>query len=344
VNRSTQIIRVAAESPSADILREAAAVLRAGGLVAFPTETVYGLGADALDEAAVRRVFEVKGRPPDNPLIVHVSSVAQAKELAREFPLVAAKLAAKFWPGPLTLVLRHSDKLPLVVTAGLETVAVRMPAQPVALALIQALGKPVVGPSANLSGRPSPTSAEHVAQDLNGKIEMILDAGPTRIGVESTVLDVTEAPPLILRLGGLTREQIESVIGPVATVATQHKLRRSPGTRHRHYSPRARVVLVEEGDVDAFAQLLQAARHAGHRVGVMAHSEALKNHTGGDVARVLPSRVEGIARELFRALRELDEQNVDVILVETVTTEGLGAAVMDRLRRAAGADEKHAAQ
>jgi L-threonylcarbamoyladenylate synthase len=221
-----------------------------------------------------------------------------------------------------------------LVTAGLDTVAVRMPDHPVALALIRALGEGIVGPSANLSGKPSPTTAQHVYDDLRGQIEVILDSGQTTIGMESTVVDVTVDPPVILRLGGLTRERIEEVIGPVVTDSTRDRNKRSPGTRHRHYAPKAKVLLVRHGDPAAFAALLQEQRQAGRTVGTIVHSALLSKLESGEFYRVLPSAIDIFARHLFRTLRELDAMRVEVIVVESVEEDGLGATVMDRLRRA----------
>ena len=330
----TRILPVSPEALDADIITQAADVLRRGGLVAFPTETVYGLGADVLNLEAVKKVFDVKGRPPDNPLIVHVAGTKQLDDIVDEIPDKAKMLGEAFWPGPLTLVMKRTILVSDLVTAGLDTVAVRMPDHPVALALIRALGEGIVGPSANLSGKPSPTTAQHVYDDLRGQIEVILDSGQTTIGMESTVVDVTVDPPVILRLGGLTRERIEEVIGPVVTDSTGDRSRRSPGTRHRHYAPKAKVLLVRHGDPAAFAALLQEQRQAGRTVGTIVHSALLSKLESGEFYRVLPSAIDIFARHLFRTLRELDAMRVEVIVVESVEEDGLGATVMDRLRRA----------
>ncbi|MBF8295573.1 MAG: Threonylcarbamoyl-AMP synthase [Bacteroidetes bacterium] len=330
----TKILPVSPEALDAEIITQAADVLRRGGLVAFPTETVYGLGADVLNLEAVKKVFDVKGRPPDNPLIVHVAGTKQLDDIVDEIPDKAKTLGEAFWPGPLTLVMKRTILVSDLVTAGLDTVAVRMPDHPVALALIRALGEGIVGPSANLSGKPSPTTAQHVYDDLRGQIEVILDSGQTTIGMESTVVDVTVDPPVILRLGGLTRERIEEVIGPVETDSTGDRSRRSPGTLHRHYAPKAQVLLVRHGDPAAFAALLQDQRQAGRKVGSIVHSALLAKLESGEFYRVLPSSIDIFARHLFRTLRELDAMRVEVIVVEGVEEDGLGATVMDRLRRA----------
>jgi len=331
----TKLARLNADSPDEAPIMEAAAILRKGGLVAFPTETVYGLGADALNAEAVEHVFQAKGRPMDNPLIVHIADRDQLFELADEIPEKGLRLAKEFWPGPLTLVVNKTFLVPDVVTAGQKTVAVRVPDHPVALALIAAVGSGIVGPSANISGRPSPTTGEHVFADLKGRIDMVLDTGPTEIGIESTVVDVTIDPPAILRSGGLYKESLEDIVGPVRYASEGELLRRSPGTRHRHYAPKAEVVLVKEGDMKGLTDNLQKFRQKGKTVGCIVHSHALAKVESGDYFRILPTPIEFFARYLFRTFREFDEGGIQVILVETVAEKGLGAAVMDRLRRAA---------
>ncbi|WP_297548875.1 L-threonylcarbamoyladenylate synthase [Thermococcus sp.] len=308
-----------------------------GKLVAFPTETVYGLGADALNEKAVRRIFEAKGRPADNPLIVHIADFNDLKKLAREIPREAKLLAERFWPGPLTLVLPKREEVPLVTTGGLDTVAVRMPAHEIALALIRA-SKPVAAPSANISGKPSPTLAEHVIDDFYGKIEAIVDGGETRVGVESTVIDLSSERPTLLRPGGLPLEEIERVIGPVeihpAVKGKAVDLARAPGMKYKHYSPNAQVLVVEgpkERVREKIKELVEEYRSKGYRVGVMA-TEKLE----ADEFFHLGKTVEDVAKNLFKALRELDRRGVDVIIAEGVEERGLGLAVMNRLRKASG--------
>lgn len=326
----TTILNAAAGDADLHI-RAAADVLRRGGLVAFPTETVYGLGADAFSAEAVAKVFEAKGRPPDNPLIVHIADIMYFFEIAETISPIAQKLADKFWPGPLTLVVRHRKQFPSIVVAGLPTVAVRMPKHPIALRLIRLFGRGIVGPSANLSGKPSPTTAQHVYDDLGGKIDIILDAGPTTIGVESTVIDVTTETPVILRLGGLPRMDLESVIGAIVTTREANILQRSPGTRHRHYAPRAPVELVRIGDNEDFAAAL--ARHRGKRIGCILHS--LSSHGVMGNLDVIAATIEEYPGLLFESLRALDQRGAEVILVESIPEVGVGEAVMDRLRRAA---------
>jgi L-threonylcarbamoyladenylate synthase len=339
-------------------IARAAAVIRAGGLVAFPTETVYGLGADALNEDAVRKIFLAKERPADDPLIVHIASASQLPQLARQIPQRAWDLIERFWPGPLTLVLPKTERVPTVTTGGLDTVAVRMPSHPVAKRLIELSAVPIAAPSANRFGRPSPTIAKHVWEDLHGRIELILDGGPTPIGVESTVLDLTVDPPMVLRPGGVTLEELRAVLGDVQMLDAAHTeaAKRSPGTRSRHYAPRAQVLLVEQGAAEAALKEL-----SGKRVGVLVHPPSplcsplprrgegmgvrveelpspCRGGAGGEVIIIqMPRSLKAYARRLFAVLRELDEQGVDVIVVEKLQERGLGRAIMDRLRRASQA-------
>ncbi|NJE41686.1 L-threonylcarbamoyladenylate synthase [Thermococcus sp. GR6] len=318
-------------------IKIAAKFILEGKLVAFPTETVYGLGADALNEEAVRRIFEAKGRPADNPLIVHIADFDDLKKLAREIPDEARLLAEKFWPGPLTVVLPKKEEVPTVTTGGLDTVAVRMPAHPIALALIRA-STPIAAPSANISGKPSPTLAEHVIDDFYGKIECIIDGGETKIGVESTVVDLSGEKPTLLRPGGLPLEEIEKVIGEVEIhPAVRGKLvdvARSPGMKYKHYSPNAQVIVVEgprENVRKKIEELVNEYRKKGLRVGVMATEQY-----DADEFFHLGTSEEEVARNLFKALRELDKRGVDIIIAEGIEERGLGFAVMNRLRKAAG--------
>lgn len=323
--------------PAPEAIAHAAQVIRDGGLVAFPTETVYGLGAEALNPVAVDRIFRAKGRPADNPLIVHVAGVQALRELTSEVPGVALTLGSRFWPGPLTLVLMRSGNVPDITTGGLETVAVRVPAHPVALALLEASERPIAAPSANRSGQPSPTDAHHVLEDLGGRVEMVLDAGATPIGLESTVLDVTQDPPLLLRPGGVPKEDLEEVVGEVRSLQGQtNAAKRSPGTRYRHYAPRATVLLAPVGEAEALAACVL---EEGKTVGIMSRSLVHSRHTRLRV-RGMPLEPASYAREMFAALRELDSQGCQVIVAESVEEEGLGLAVMDRLRRAAAANDK----
>ncbi|MDK2870487.1 MAG: L-threonylcarbamoyladenylate synthase [Pyrococcus sp.] len=319
-------------------LRVAARLIREGKLVAFPTETVYGLGADALNEKAVKRIFEAKGRPADNPLIVHIADFSQVYELAREVPEEAKMLAKKFWPGPLTIVLPRREIVPDVTTGGLDTVAIRMPKNEIALKLIKLSGRPIAAPSANISGKPSPTTAEHVVDDFYGKIECIIDGGETKIGVESTVIDLTEWPPVLLRPGGLPLEEIEKVIGEVrihpAVFGKKVDVAKSPGMKYKHYAPDAEVIVVEgpkEKVRRKIAELVEELKKKGKRVGVIG-SESYN----ADEFFYLGETVEEVARNLFKALRYMDKAKVDIVLAEGVEEKGLGLAVMNRLRKAAG--------
>ncbi len=328
----TEIVRLNPDRPQEEAIEQAARIIRSGGLVAFPTETVYGLGADAMNERAIQKIFEAKGRPPDNPLIVHVSDRSMLDRVAERVTRKAEALIAKFWPGPLTLVLKRRSEVARSVSAGLPTVAVRMPQSKVALELIGRAKTPIAAPSANRSGRPSPTSAAHVALDLGGRIEMILDGGTTNIGIESTVLDLTGDVPLLLRPGWITREQIAETTGPVGR-AKEEELARSPGTRHRHYSPRARVVLVEQDSPQSITQLCKDHLSEGV-VGFIGHTRV-------DIADrnfhpvVLENSAARYAHSIYSALRDMDERGADVIIIEGISESGEGAAVMDRLRRAA---------
>ena len=313
-------------------VEKAAGVLRAGGLVAMPTETVYGLGANAEDSAAVSRIFRVKGRPPSHPLIVHIGGAELLDDWVEHVPATARLLAERFWPGPLTLVLRRGPRVPLEATGGLETVAVRVPDHPVALELLSLFGGGVTAPSANRFGQVSPTTAQHVRAELGGAVDFVLDGGPCEIGVESTIVDATGELPSILRPGGVTREDLEAVLGcPLAVHSTSRV--RVPGQHPSHYAPRARVVLVEPEKVIAEAE---AAQELGHKVGVFlppSFADApVKAHA---VVRV-PASTAAYARELYGFLRELDQQGCDLIIVSVPVEEGLGLAIANRLRRAAG--------
>ncbi len=345
--KQTLVLKVDAQQPDIEKIREAADIIRKGGLVAFPTETVYGLGADALNPKAVLALFEAKKRPIDNPPIVHVENVGDVYRLATQVPLKADKLMRTFWPGPLTLVFKHSRIVPDVTVAGLDTIAVRMPQHPVALALIRESRCPIAAPSANLAGKPSPTAAKHVFDDLNGRIDAILDGGPTRIGVESTVLDLSVEPPLLLRPGGTPLEALKRVLGDVKLhpfVAAEKELpvekARSPGMKHKHYAPNAQVIVVEGAIPAVIAKVKELAGSyslKGVKVGVLATDETLAAYRA-DVVESLGSRfnLAVVAQNLFRLLRELDAEGVDVIIAEGVSTEGLGLAVMNRLRKASG--------
>jgi L-threonylcarbamoyladenylate synthase len=339
----TLVIAVDRDRPDPSEIARAADCLRRGGLVAFPTETVYGLGVHALDADAVQKLFEAKGRPANDPLIVHVAEFADIAPLVSAMPDAAAMLAARFWPGPLTLVLPRSGAIPPAVTAGLETVAVRIPAHPVAHALLHAARIPIAAPSANLFSRPSPTRAAHVLADLNGKIDMVVDAGAADVGLESTVLDVTVSPPLVLRPGAVALETLQSVLPAVriASAADYRAALHSPGLLPKHYAPRAPMTLFQ-GDPaaarDAMTALARTAISAGQRVGVIATAGDRRALDGLQVviAELGPDEnAERAAAKLYAALRELDAAQVDIILArEAPRRDGLWRALGDRLRRA----------
>jgi L-threonylcarbamoyladenylate synthase len=331
----TRVISIDPALPDHAAIQEAAILICAGELVAFPTETVYGLGGDGLNPESLRRIYTVKGRPSDNPLILHIASPQQLRLVAAEASAMADTLMHIFWPGPLTLILPKTTAVPDLATGGLATVAVRMPDHPVALALIHQAGTALAGPSANRSGCPSPTTAQHVLDDLDGRIALVLDAGSTLIGVESTVLDITCSPPVILRPGGISQEAIEAAIGPLGKRPEAAAYRRSPGMRYRHYSPRARVLLLEDTTPDSLQLAVDAARSRHQRVGCVLHRLASVAVPSGVMIKRTGGSVADYAHGLFAALRDLDMLGVEVIIVEGVAEEGLGSAVMDRLRRAA---------
>jgi L-threonylcarbamoyladenylate synthase len=320
----TVVRKVDPASPDPDVIRAAADVIRRGGLVAFPTETVYGLGANALDPAAVARIFEAKGRPATNPVIVHVSDVSEVLNVAANWPETAARLAERFWPGPLTLVVPKSEVVPAIVTAGGPTVAARCPNHPVARALVRAAGVPVAAPSANRSTELSPTRAEHVLKGLNGRIDLLLDGGPCPGGIESTVVDVTGAVPRVLRPGLVSVPMLESVCGRVEIGATTEGVSRSPGQMAKHYSPRTPLRLI---DGDDFVDDLLEAQAGGLRVGAMTFSWELFER--------LPDDPQRAAAALYDTLHRLDQAGYDLILVEMPPDTPEWAAVRDRLTRAA---------
>lgn len=326
-------------------IARAGEVLKSGGLVAFPTETVYGLGANALDERAAERTYAAKGRPSDNPLIVHIADAEALESIVRNVPEKAYAVIERFWPGPLTLIFEKDEKVPYGTTGGLDTVAVRMPVNEIARQLIRAGGGYVSAPSANTSGRPSPTSAQHVADDLDGKIEMILDGGNVEIGVESSILDMTVEPPMILRPGAITKEMLEEVIGEVSV---DHALLddnaseapKAPGMKYRHYAPKAQLILVEgepEEAVKAIRQIAYEQTRLGYQVGIIATNETVDSYTTGIVKNIGTRNSESsIAKNLYRVLREFDEEEVSYIYSESFGKDGLGDAIMNRLEKAAG--------
>ncbi|TLS36741.1 L-threonylcarbamoyladenylate synthase [Pseudalkalibacillus caeni] len=319
-------------------ITESAELLQKNEVVAFPTETVYGLGGNALSEIAIAKIFKAKGRPADNPLIVHVSSVSQLDQLVKHIPESARPLIEAFWPGPLTIVMPGGAQVASNVTAGLDTVAIRMPDHPVARALIHKSGIPLAAPSANLSGKPSPTTAAHVYEDLKGRIAGVVDGGPTGVGVESTVVDCTGDVVTILRPGGITREQLEEVVGKVSVdpaLSNEGQAPKSPGVKYKHYAPQAPFTLVE-GDTEAIQSLVNEAKTEGKKVGVLATEES-KHHYDADLVISCGTRKDlaTVANRLYDVLRAFDKENVDVIYGETFPTSGMGEAVMNRLMKAA---------
>lgn len=337
----TRIIKISARNPNKKIIAEAAAIIRGGGLVAFPTETVYGLGANALDEAAVKKIFMAKSRPTDNPLIVHIADYKDLYKLAQGLPRYTVKLIRQFWPGPITLVARKKAVMSDLVTAKGSTVAVRIPSHPVAIALIKAAGVPIAAPSANRSGRPSATSAQDVLNDLKGRVDLILDAGQTRFGLESTVVDVTSSNPVILRPGAVSKEALENIL----KIPLQNKLRssglvlRSPGMKYRHYAPEAKVIIIPYGTPTEVTvqeqQFIDHFHRQGKRVGILATLRKTTRRPKADILYFAGATLHCVGKNLFRSLRQLDKEKVDVILAEGVPERDRGVAIMNRLRKAA---------
>lgn len=327
-------------------ITEAAELIRNGELVAFPTETVYGLGADALRPEASKKIYAAKGRPSDNPLIVHIAAVKDLEYIAKEIPWQVQVLADAFWPGPLTMVVWKNDRVPYETTGGMETVAVRMPKHPVALNLIRESGCLIAAPSANTSGKPSPTEAAHVALDMDGRIPMILDGGAVGIGIESTIIDLTEDVPMILRPGYITKEMLERVLGEEVRIdpgliASDSECRpKAPGMKYKHYAPKADLLLVE-GETDNVVaeinRLTAESQKEGKKVGVIATDETLARYAG-DYTMSMGARADedAIARHLYKILREFDELDVNVIYSESFATPRIGQAIMNRLLKAAG--------
>lgn len=326
-------------------IRQGGEILKNGGLVAFPTETVYGLGANALDEKAAAKIYGAKGRPSDNPLIVHIADWEAIHRIAVDIPREAKLLAEAFWPGPLTMVLKKSPQVPLTTTGGLSTVAVRMPSDRIAQALIRAAGGYVAAPSANRSGRPSPTKARHVAEDMDGVIDMILDGGDVNIGLESTIVDLTEGLPTILRPGYINQEMLSQVLGSVeldrGLASEDPNVRpKAPGMKYRHYAPRAELFIVEGPQEQVRRRINELAREngaAGRRVGVIGTDESLSCYRSGRVKSIGSREDEiTIAQHLYSILREFDEEDVSVIYSESFETPRMGQAIMNRLIKAAG--------
>ncbi len=341
----TKWIKMLEDEPDMQAVKEAGRIIRNGGLVAFPTETVYGLGGDGLNREAAKKIYSAKGRPSDNPLIIHIADMEDLKMLAKEIPEKARRLAEAFWPGPLTMIFRKSGQVPFETTGGLSTVAVRFPNHPVALAFIKESGGFVAAPSANTSGRPSPTSGIHVYEDLQGRIEMLLDSGEVGIGIESTIIDMTVEPPMILRPGFITEEMLSGVIGSIAVDSTTQQqiagmAPKAPGMKYRHYAPRGELTIVSGSSKEVKEKingLLKAAKEKGLRTGVIGTEENIRFYQA-DI-KMNAGRKEDeltIARRLYSMLREFDEKQADVIYSEAFPGTGIGQAVMNRLLKAAG--------
>lgn len=342
---TAKIITVDEKNMDTGLLAEAGEILKSGGLVAFPTETVYGLGGNALDKEASRKIYAAKGRPSDNPLIVHIADMESLEKIVTEVPESARKLAAAYWPGPLTMIFKKNDIVPMETTGGLDSVAVRMPGHPAALSLIRAAGGYVAAPSANTSGRPSPTLAEHVQEDLGDKIDMILDGGMVGIGLESTIVDFTEQIPTILRPGFLNQEMLEAVLGEVridpGILGTDLGVRpKAPGMRYRHYAPKARLVVVE-GEISKVMEkirtLAREQQAQGNTVGIICTEES-RGAYEDCIVKCIGERKkeETIARHLYGVLREFDREEVQIIYSEAFDTPRMGQAIMNRLLKAAG--------
>ena len=341
----TKVITLNQDTLDEKVLRQAGQVIRDGGLVAFPTETVYGLGGDALNKNSSHKIYAAKGRPSDNPLIVHISKMEDLPFLVEEIPENVYRLADAFWPGPLTIIMKKSEQVPLETTGGLQTVAVRMPSHPIARKFIEYAGGYVAAPSANVSGRPSPTKAKYVIEDMDGRIEMILDGDGIEIGLESTIVDMTGEVPMILRPGYITLEMLEKVLGEVQMDRTILDINckeppKAPGMRYRHYAPKAQLTIIEgkeEATIRKINELTEEAHLRGERVGIIGTEETRDFYQGDSVKSVGKRKdEEAIARALYTLLREFDDEDVDVIYSESFSEGTMGQAIMNRLLKAAG--------
>lgn len=340
-----EILKINPDSMDFEEMNRAGEILKRGGLVAFPTETVYGLGGNALDAKSSEKIYRAKGRPSDNPLIVHIADMEHLFPIVEQVPQKAVRLAEKFWPGPLTMIFKKTDMVPFETTGGLESVAVRMPDHPTALALIRAAGGYVAAPSANRSGRPSPTTAEHVAEDLGENIDLILDGGMVGIGIESTIVDFTEQIPTVLRPGYISLEMLQECIGEVkmdkGLLASDSKVRpKAPGMKYRHYAPKAPLSIVEgpeECVIDKINSLACEVIGSGDRVGIIATDETFERYPQGIVKSIgTRGEEETIAHNLYEVLREFDQLDVAAIYSEAFHTPKMGQAIMNRLLKAAG--------
>ena len=341
----TRVVKQNENNIDSSVMAEAGRIIKDGGLVAFPTETVYGLGGDALNPESSKKIYAAKGRPSDNPLIVHIYRFEDLRRIVKNVPEKAQKIMDAFWPGPLTIVFEKTDEVPYETTGGLDTVAVRFPIHPTAMAFIEAAGGFVAAPSANLSGRPSPTLAEYVIEDMDSRIEMIIDGGDIPIGLESTIVDVTGEIPMILRPGFVTKEMLEEVVGEVSVDPTILDVNctarpKAPGMRYRHYAPKADLMIVrgdEDRVADEIKSLLLAAKAEGKRTGVICTDETIGKFDA-DVVRSAGSRADmsSVGASLYRILREFDDENVEVAFSESFDGDGFCMAIMNRLVKAAG--------
>lgn len=341
----TKIVQLSEENIDQAVIEEAAEIIRRGGLVAFPTETVYGLGGDALNEKSSGKIYAAKGRPSDNPLIVHIAEFDDLEKIVSNVPEAARKLAGRFWPGPLTMIFEKAACVPCATTGGLDTVAVRMPSNKIARALIKTSGRYIAAPSANRSGRPSPTKAKYVIEDLAGRVDMILDGGASDIGLESTIIDLSGEVPVILRPGYITEEMMAEAIGRVDTDRTiidsnSDLAPKAPGMKYRHYAPKGSLTIVEGQQELVTAYIndrLKKEQAEGRKTGVIAVKETAKGYLA-DSVKCVGSRQdeEEIARHLFQILRELDDEEIEVIYAEAFDSHGVGCAIMNRLLKAAG--------
>lgn len=339
------VIKIDPDRPEHAKIQKAAEVIKKGGLVAFPTETVYGLGANALDREAVDSIFKIKKRPQTDPIIVHISDISQLETIVKNIPPLAMTLAEKYWPGPLTLIMERKNTIPSNVTAGLPTVAVRMPSHPISIALIKASGTPIAAPSANIFSRPSSTKARHIIDDFSESVDLIIDGGDSTIGVESTVLDITQTPPVLLRPGGTPMESLleeipDLLFGPKYIKLEETTASQSPGMLTKHYSPRAKLILIQGPPEKTIQRIKSEAENLldeNKKVGLLLPSEDFDKFTQLPVASYdlgSESDLETVAKNLFSGLRELDSYGLDVILVRSLTSEGLGLAILDRMIRA----------
>jgi len=342
-----EIAVMTAEHIDMDAIARGGEILKNGGLVAFPTETVYGLGGNALDPKASMKIYAAKGRPSDNPLIIHIADIRDLDKIVTEVPEKARILAEKYWPGPLTMIFRKSDAVPYETTGGLDTVAVRMPSHPTALALIRESGGYIAAPSANTSGRPSPTKAEHVIEDLSGRIDMIIDGGEVGIGLESTIVDLTGNVPMVLRPGYITLEMLREVLGNVevdpAVLSREVKpgiVAKAPGMKYRHYAPKGQLTIVEGETKQVVASILQMVhdkQKEGYKVAVIAAQETANCYPSGIVYSIGSRKCEGsIAAGLYDILREMDHLGAEYIFAESFEDDNLGQAIMNRMLKAAG--------